>query len=221
MALDKINDFKNYKNKSNMFESFNGTELKCFVKVPTGYDEYGRVSSFEIVEFGNLSAISGIEQYTVDPILAIGFSSPTGIATGSSLVTGSMTFEVLNEGFVNQVKKVLADAGIENVYIDFENDENNNEKPKYGYLAIKDINDFPTLDLVIIGVKENDPNKKIQKQILGIRFNKGESGIGITQIAVREQYTYLAMRMEDFKPVVGATEDEEQEENPEEISIFG
>lgn len=220
MASIQNNDFKNYKNKSKFFESFNGTEIQCFFKIPTGYDEYGRVSSFELVKFANISSISGIEQYDVVPIPSIGFSHPTGIATGSSLVTGNIVFEVLNQGFVNDVIDVLAKAGIEDVYIDIESDGNGNETPKYGFTEIKDINDFPTLDLVLIGVKENDPNKKIQKQIVGIRFNKGESGVGITQISVREQYTYIGTRLEDFKPVEGASEDEETVNDEEEISIF-
>ena len=74
------------------------------------------------------------------------------------------------------------------------------------------------MDLILIGVKENDPNKKIQKQILGVRFNQGQSGIGITQISVREQYNFLAQKMEDFKPVEGATEDKEIEYDD---TIFG
>lgn len=214
------NDFANYKNKSERFDSFNGTELKCFVKVPTGYDEYGRVSTFEIVEFGTLSAISGIEQYSVEPIPTLGFSKPTGIAIGSSIVTGNMVFEVLNHGFVDDIREVLKLAGITNINIDFDNDD---DTPKYGYSEIDDINDFPNLDLIIIGVKENDPNKKIEKQILGVRFNKGNSGIGITQISVREEYTFIAQRMEDFKPVIGATEDDEINTNEEEYetSIYG
>lgn len=211
------NDFANYKNKSKLFDSFNGTELKCFVKVPTGYDEYGRVSSFEIVEFGTLSSLSGIEQYSVEPVPTIGFSKPTGIAIGSSIVTGSMVFEVLNQGFVNEIKEILKKAGIGNISIDFDT-EDNNEIPKYGTSDIEEINDFPNLDLILIGVKENDPNKKIQKQILGVRFNQGQSGIGITQISVREQYSFLAQRMEDFKPVEGATEDDEIEYDD---TIFG
>ena len=129
-----------------------------------------------------------------------------------------MTFEVLNQGFVNEIKEILKLAGISNIDIDFETDDNNNEVPKYGYAAIEEINDFPNLDLILIGVKENDPNKKIQKQILGVRFNQGQSGIGITQISVREQYNFLAQKMEDFKPVEGATEDEEIEYDD---TIFG
>lgn len=219
MPLSNVkNDFANYKNKSKIFDSFNGTEIKCFVKVPTGYDEFGRISTFEIVEFGRVSALSGIEQYSVEPIPTIGFSKPTGIAIGSSIVTGQMTFEVLNEGFVNEIKEVLKLAGISNISIDFETDENNNEIPKYGYSDIEEINDFPNLDLILVGVKENDPNKKIQKQILGVRFNQGGSGIGITQISVREQYSFIAQKMDDFKPVEGATEDEEIEYDD---TIFG
>lgn len=215
------NDFANYKNKSQRYDSFNGTELKCFIKVPTGYDEYGRVSSFEIVEFGTISAISAVEQYAVEPVPAIGFAKPVGVAIGSSVVTGNMTFEVLNQGFANEVKEVLKIAGIQNISIDF--DSNNiDETPRYGYSEIEEINDFPNLDLILIGVKENDPNKKIEKQILGIRFNRGNSGIGITQISVREEYTFLAQRMEDFKPVIGATEDEEDTTTEDfETSIFG
>ena len=129
-----------------------------------------------------------------------------------------MTFEVLNQGFVNEIKEILKLAGISNIDIYFETDDNNNEVPKYGYAAIEEINDFPNLDLILIGVKENDPNKKIQKQILGVRFNQGQSGIGITQISVREQYNFLAQKMEDFKPVEGATEDEEIEYDD---TIFG
>lgn len=212
------NEFANYKNPSKLFDSFNGTEIKCFVKVPTGYDEYGRVSTFEIVEFGTISALSGIEQYTVEPVPTIGFSRPTGIALGSSIVTGSMTFEVLNQGFVNDMKKILKEAGIKNISIDFE-DKDNNEVPIYSTSEIEEINDFPNIDLILIGVKENDPNKKIQKQILGVRFNQGQSGIGITQISVREQYSFLAQKMEDFKPVIGASEDAEGEEYDD--TMFG
>lgn len=214
-------DFNNYKNKSKLFDSFNGTEIKLFVKVPTGYDDYGRVSTFEIVEFANVSALSGVEQYAVEPIPAIGFSKPTGVAIGSSVVTGSMTFEALNEGFANDVKKVLKEAGLGNLSIEFDVENDYDEKPRYELSDIEEINDFPNLDLILIGVKHNNPNKKIEKQLVGVRFNKGSSGIGITQISVREQYNFLAQSMEDFRPVVGADEAPETDaEAYEEVGLF-
>lgn len=216
-------EFENYKNKSVSFDSFNGTELQMFIKVPTGYDDYGRVSSFELIKFARISAISAVQNYEVHPLIAIGFSKPTNVATGSSVVTGNVIFEVINQGFVNEIKEVLAKAGVGNIDIDIEMDSENNETPKYHLSEIQDINDFPKIDFVIIGVKQNDPNKKIEKQIIGVRFNRGSSGIGITQLSVREQYSFIAMRMEDFKPVIGAEENDEKEiieENLEETLFF-
>lgn len=213
-------EFQNYKNKSKSFDSFNGTEIKIFVKVPTGYDDYGRVSSFELVEFGKVSSISAIENYSTTPLVAIGFSKPIGIATGSSMVSGSMVFETMNQGFVNDIKEVLKKAGVGNIDIDIEMDDTNSETPKYHLSEITEINDFPKVDLVMIGVKQNDPNKKIEKQIIGVRFNTGASAIGITQISVREQYQFIAVRMEDFRPVIGAEEEAEETVSTAEESLF-
>ena len=213
-------DFQNYKNKSKSFDSFNGTEINVFVKVPTGYDDYGRVSSFELARFGTVSSISAIENYSVTPIIAIGFSKPTNVATGSSMVSGNMVFETLNQGFVNDIKDILKKAGVGNIEVDIEMDSENNDKPKYHLSEITDINDFPKVDLVLIGVKQNDPNKKIEKQIVGVRFNTGASSIGITQISVREQYQFIAIRMEDFRPVIGADEENDETVQTADESLF-
>ena len=90
------------------------------------------------------------------------------------------------------------------------------------YENIGEINDFPLVDIVIIGVKETDINKKIQKEIQGIRFNSGGSGISVNQLGVREQYSYIAQKMTDFQPVKGVEENEVgKEEEIIEDSIFG
>ncbi|MGL5717044.1 MAG: hypothetical protein ACRCX2_28770 [Paraclostridium sp.] len=196
--------FNNYMNPSKVFDSFNGTELKCYMKVPKAYDEYGQLSDFALVEMGNISAISAVDQYSASPVPAIGHSRPIGISIGSSIVTGSMSFEALEHGFVNEVKRILKEAGIRKISLNVSDDQ---EDLKFGYSEIGEINDFPMVDIVIIGVKENDINKKIQKEIVGIRFNREGSGIGVNQLAVRESYSFLAQSMTDFKPVTGINED--------------
>lgn len=214
--------FNNYKNKAKQFDSFNGTELKCFMKVPTKYDVYGRVVDFELAELGTASAISAFTQYAIEPLPTIGSSHPTGIAKGSSIVRGSIVFEIFNEGFVNEVKHILKEAGLTKIDIDFDTKDSEFD-PKYTFNDIDNINDFPNVDIIIIGVKENNPNKKIEKQILNIRFNKGSSGIGITQLSVREKYDFLAAKLEDFKPVIGAEETDiepEKEKTSAERMIF-
>ena len=211
--------FENYKNPGANFESFNGTELKCYMKVTTKYDKYGQGSNFELVEMGNVSAISGAEQYSVEPIPAIGFSRPIGIAVGSAIVSGSIAFETLKEGFVNDVKRILKEAGIKKVSVVQGEVEG---ELALAYENIGEINDFPLVDIVIIGVKETDINKKIQKEIQGIRFNSGGSGISVNQLGVREQYSYIAQKMTDFQPVKGVEENEVgKEEEIIEDSIFG
>lgn len=214
-------DFNNYRNKVKQFDSFNGTELKCFMKVPTKYDVYGRVIDFELAELGTVSAISAFTQYAVEPLPTIGSSHPSGIAKGSSIVRGSVVFEVFNEGFVNEVKYILKEAGLTKIDIGFDS-EGTEFDPKYSFNEIDNVNDFPNVDIIIIGVKENNPNKKIEKQILNIRFNKGSSGIGVTQLSVREKYDFIAAKLEDFKPVIGADEADivEQPEAPLETLIF-
>jgi len=37
--------------------------------------------------------------------------------------------------------------------------------PKYSLADIESVNDFPNFDIIMLGVKDNNPNKKIQKQI--------------------------------------------------------
>ncbi len=211
--------FNNYKNKSANFDSFNGTELKAFLKITTEYDEYMRTKSFELVELGRVSAITGAEQYVNEPHIAIGFSRPVALATGDSIVAGAMSFEVFKEGFVNEVKRVLAKAGLKKLYLEY--DKADQEKPQFGYSEINSINDFPMMDIVLIGVKENNPDKKIQKEIKGIRFTKGNSAIGVTQLVVREQYNYMAKAMTDFQPVNGAEEDVVGDKDETEVFIFG
>jgi hypothetical protein len=202
-----------------VFDSFNGTELKCYMKVPKAYDVYGQLEDFALVEMGNISAISAVEQYAAEPVPAIGHTRPIGVAIGSSIVTGSMSFEVLESGFVNEVKRILKEAGIRKISLNVSDDQND---LKFGYDDIGEINDFPMVDIVIIGVKENDKNKKIQKEIIGIRFNNEQSGIGVGQIAVKEQYSFIAQAMSDFKPVKGVEEDAVGDSNDEyEDWIFG
>lgn len=195
--------FNNYKNPSANFDSFNGTELKVYIKVTTEYDEYMKSKKFELVPMGFLQNISGVEQYSNEPHIAIGFSRPRAIATGDSIVVGSITFAAINKSFLSEVKEVLKKAGIKRIYLDY----NEDNELKFGYSEITNINELPLVDIVIIGVKENDKNKKIQKEIKGIRFTQGNSGIGINQIVVQEQYSYMAKEMTDFNPVNGVEED--------------
>ena len=195
--------FNNYKNPSANFDSFNGTELKVYIKVTTEYDEYMKSKKFELVPMGFLQNISGVEQYSNEPHIAIGFSRPRAIATGDSIVVGSITFTAINKSFLSEVKEVLKKAGIKRIYLDY----NEDNELKFGYSEITNINELPLVDIVIIGVKENDKNKKIQKEIKGIRFTQGNSGIGINQIVVQEQYSYMAKEMTDFNPVNGVEED--------------
>lgn len=192
--------FNDYSNKAASFDTFNGTEMKCYVKVTIEYDEFGQSSKFELVQLANISAISGAEQTAVNPIPTIGSDKPIGVATGDSIVAGSITFEVINQSFSTEIKEILKKAGIRKAGIDF--DDNN--KVNYNYSEINSINDFPLVDLIIIGVKNNDANKKIEKEIQGVRFNKGQSGISVNQLGVKEQYSFIAISMTDFKPVKGA-----------------
>ena len=204
MALNKDN-FHNYKNKSKEFDTFNGTELKFFMKVPTKYNEYNQVIKFELVELGQASSFSYIEQYAIEPVPVIGLSGAGGIARGSRIIRGSLVFEVLKEGFVNEVKSILKKAGIKQVEVNY--DANGKDyTPKYSLTDIESVNDFPNFDIIMLGVKDNNPNKKIQKQIQGLRFSQGQSGIGVNQLSVREQYAFLAKSIEDLNIVTGSTE---------------
>ena len=98
--------FNNYFDPSKNYDSFNGTELKCYIKVTTEYDEFGQTKKFELVELGMLSAISAVEQFSLKPIPAIGHSKPIGIQVGSSIVVGSATFEIFEHGFAKEVQRV-------------------------------------------------------------------------------------------------------------------
>ncbi|AVQ21497.1 hypothetical protein [Fusobacterium necrophorum] len=204
MALD-MNAFHNYKNKSKSFDTFNGTETQLYIKVPTEYDEFDRVTKFELVRLGSTSAFQYAEQYTAEPTMAIGEAGATAIACGSSIIQGSLMFEVLNKGFVNEVKDILNKAGIKQISLSFDYG-GRKQQAKYSLEDIESVNDFPKFDIVMIAVKENNPQKKIQKQLIGCRFSSGGSGIGVNQISVREQYSFLAMQMEDFKPMENTTE---------------
>ncbi|MGL4449607.1 MAG: hypothetical protein ACRCTZ_00275 [Sarcina sp.] len=198
------NNFNNMFNPSKTFDSFNGTELKCFMKVTTEYDEFGQVKTFKLVEMGHISAIQAVEQYSAAPVPGIGFSKPIGIQVGDSIVAGSLMFEALEKGFLGEVQDILKEAGLKKHYIDYDEEK---DELKLGYADIEEVQDFPLVDIVIIGVKENNKNKKIQKEIMGIRFNRNGSGIGLNQLGVKEQFRFLAQEMSDFKPVKGVTED--------------
>ena len=135
----------------------------------------------------------------------IGQSGAAAIATGSRLIRGSLVFEVLKEGFVNEVKRILRKAGIKQIDISFD-PSGSNQVPKYSLADIESINDFPNFDIIMLGVKDNNPNKKIQMQIQGMRFSQGQTGIGVNQLSVREQYGFLARSIEHLTTVEGATE---------------
>lgn len=212
------NNFNNMFNQSKTFDSFNGTELKCFMKVTTEYDEFGQTKKFKLVEMGHISAITAVDQFSAQPIPAIGFSRPVGISVGSSIVVGSLTFEALVAGFTQEVQDLLREAGLKKHHLEY--DEEGDEL-KLGYSEIKEIQDFPLVDIVIIGVKENNVNKKVQKEILGIRFNRAGSGIGLNQLGVREQYNFMAQEMTDFKPVKGVEEDVVGGDDFDSDGIFG
>ena len=98
--------------------------------------------------------------------------------------------------------------------------ENESGTPAFGYDDLKFINDFPMIDLVILGVKENDPDKKVQLEVKGMKFSTGSSGIGVTQLVVKEQYQFNAKKIILFKPVVGSDENSFGSTNESEEEIF-
>jgi hypothetical protein len=202
---------------SKNFDSFNGTEIKLFVKVPTSMDQYGSVLKFEIVELGSASQISAAKQYSVTPITAIGASRAIAVATGSSMVAGSLVFEVFNKGFVGEIKRILKAAGISKLSYSM---PDGSSTYATGYSEIENINEFPLMDIILIGVKENNANKKIQKEILGLRFTKGGSAIGVNQLGVREAFQFMAIDMTDFRPVIGAEVTEDDDSSSTETYMF-
>ena len=210
--------FHNFKNKSKEFDTFNGTEIKLFIKVPTRYDTYGRIDKFELVELGTASAYSWKQTYAAEPVVAIGYKYARGVARGSKLISGSIVFEVLNKGFVGEIKQILKDAGVQYAELGFEQQPNGSYVPNYEFGEINSVNDLPNMDIVILGVKETNQNKKIQHIISGMRFASGSSGVGIDQLSVREQYSWLAKDMSDYEPVTGT---EEQDEGQPEYYSWG
>lgn len=216
MAIqDKLHNFKN---KSKEFDTFNGTEIKLFIKVPTRYDTYGRIDKFELVELGTASAYSWKQTYAAEPVVAIGYKYARGVARGSKLISGSIVFEVLNKGFVGEIKQILKDAGVQYAELGFNQQPNGSYIPNYEFGEINSVNDLPNMDIVILGVKETNQNKKIQHIISGMRFASGSSGVGIDQLSVREQYSWLAKDMSDYEPVTGT---EEQTEGQPEYYSWG
>lgn len=210
--------FHNFKNKSKEFDTFNGTEIKLFIKVPTRYDTYGRIDKFELVELGTASAYSWKQTYAAEPVVAIGYKYARGVARGSKLISGSIVFEVLNKGFVGEIRQILKDAGVQYAELGFEQQPNGSYIPNYEFGEINSVNDLPNMDIVILGVKETNQNKKIQHIISGMRFASGSSGVGIDQLSVREQYSWLAKDMSDYEPVTGT---EEQTEGQPEYYSWG
>lgn len=210
--------FHNFKNKSKEFDTFNGTEIKLFIKVPTRYDTYGRIDKFELVELGTASAYSWKQTYAAEPVVAIGYKYARGVARGSKLISGSIVFEVLNKGFVGEIKQILKDAGVQYTELGFNQQPNGSYIPNYEFGEINSVNDLPNMDIVILGVKETNQNKKIQHIISGMRFASGSSGVGIDQLSVREQYSWLAKDMSDYEPVTGT---EEQTEGQPEYYSWG
>ena len=200
--------FHNFKNKSKEFDTFNGTEIKLFIKVPTRYDTYGRIDKFELVELRTASAYSWKQTYAAEPVVAIGYK----------LISGSIVFEVLNKGFVGEIRQILKDAGVQYAELGFNQQPNGSYIPNYEFGEINSVNDLPNMDIVILGVKETNQNKKIQHIISGMRFASGSSGVGIDQLSVREQYTWLAKDMSDYEPVTGT---EEQDEGQPEYYSWG
>ena len=210
--------FHNFKNKSKEFDTFNGTEIKLFIKVPTRYDTYGRIDKFELVELGTASAYSWKQTYAAEPVVAIGYKYARGVARGSKLISGSIVFEVLNKGFVGEIKQILKDAGVQYAELGFNQQPNGSYIPNYEFGEVNSVNDLPNMDIVILGVKETNQNKKIQHIISGMRFASGSSGVGIDQLSVREQYSWLAKDMSDYEPVTGT---EEQDEGQPEYYSWG
>lgn len=219
-----MSKFNNYQNPSSIFDSFNGSEIQSFLKITTKYDEYGQTVEYKLLKLGNVGSISGVTQYENIPNIYIGFSRPSSIATGGSIVVGNITFQVLDKGFIKELTEIFKEAGFKKTYLSFENYETEEGtsgiKPSFGYDDIKYINDFPMIDLVLIGVKENDPSKKVQLEIKGMKFSNGSSGIGVTQLAVQEQYQFIAKKIFNFKPVKGAEETEPGEIDETEGFIF-
>lgn len=210
--------FHNFKNKSKEFDTFNGTEIKLFIKVPTRYDTYGRIDKFELVELGTASAYSWKQTYAAEPVVAIGYKYARCVARGSKLISGSIVFEVLNKGFVGEIRQILKDAGVQYAELGFNQQPNGSYIPNYEFGEINSVNDLPNMDIVILGVKETNQNKKIQHIISGMRFASGSSGVGIDQLSVREQYSWLAKDMSDYEPVTGT---EEQTEGQPEYYSWG
>lgn len=215
--MHRMSNFNNYKDPSAVFDSFNGTEIQAYLKITTKYDEYGQTEKYELLKLGNVSAVSGVTQFENIPNVYIGFSRPSSIATGSSIVVGNIRFEVLDKGFIKELMSIFKKAGFKKTYLSFENTDG---KPTFGYDDIKFINDFPMIDLVLLGVKENDPDKKIQLEIKGMKFASGSSGIGVTQLAVSENYQFIAKKIENFRPVIGSDENEEGSTNDAENEVF-
>mgnify|MGYP007010967707 FL=1 len=116
-----MSNFNNYKDPSAVFDSFNGTEIQAYLKITTKYNEYGQTEKFELLKLGNVSAISGVTQYENIPNVYIGFSRPSSIATGGSVVVGNITFAVLEQGFIKALTDVFKRAGFKKTYLSFEN----------------------------------------------------------------------------------------------------
>ena len=214
-------DFQSLTNehKKHSFDSFNGTELKLYLQVPTKIDAYERAERYDLIELGTASSVSGAKEYDVSIVEAIGFDVPIGVSIGDMLVSGRLSIEVLSDNFVSEVKKSLAKSDIKRIEV-VSSDGSTTYSTKVS--NINYFNEFPLLNLVIIGVKETDKSKKIQKTIEGIRFVKQNSGIGITQLGVNENYQFIAKDMTDFKPVEGVIEEDDGVDSSEldEGSLF-
>ena len=203
-------EFNNYTGKAQSFDSFSGVELKAYLKITTKYDEYGQTKEYKLVPLGELTQIVATTQYENVPNIYIGFSRPSSISTGTSIVSGTLMYSVLDKGFLKELTDVFKEAGFKRTYLSMENDK---DAPKFGYDDIRYINEFPMIDMVILGVKNNDPDKKIQLEIKGMKLSSGHSGIGITQLAVNEQYSFIAKKLYGFRPVEGVGEVKDGEEN--------
>lgn len=178
----------------NKYFTFSGTEMTPFIKFKL-YKANDVEGKEFYIKLGKVSEISGVISAQKRPRMVIGRKNPIGVSSGVRIVTGSIVFEIFEEGVLQEIQKIVeAEAGIDkDAYLVFE--DGNTKK------FVSEINNMfamPPFSLLIVAVKENNENIRMMKVIENIVLSSTSGAIGINTLTVQEAYEFIATKIVPF-----------------------
>lgn len=163
------------------FNSFNGSDVSIFLLF-----NKAQASGIQTIQVGNISALKGVIQVEAAPRYVMGEADPQGLSTGKRLIQGSLTIESLNRAFITELAEILDEEFLKTYRVA------DSDATTVSSLKLKYADQLPEFDIRIICVKEENPNQKAYRDIIGCKIFSESSGIGLSTLDIQENYGFMA-----------------------------